>query len=421
MEFKFKTIFDVDLKGKRVLCRLDLNSPVDPNTKLLKDDLRIRASSATVKALKDTKLVIIAHQGRLGDKDFIPLKQHAEKLAEILKSQQKVTFVDDLYGEKAIAAIQQVEVGEVLVLDNVRNFKPDNDEVPIDDAPKTELVQKLAPLFDYFVVDAFGASHRSQPSIVGWPAILAGPVVVKEIEALKKALDNPKRPLVMLVGGAKAIDKYKAVQYNLEYQFADKVLVAGLTAQLLYEGMGKMLGDANRKLVEKDLDKAGPRVLEFMHNFGDKVVLPVDFAIEKDGKRVEIPLDEAIKVNAPIMDIGSKTLELFKKEIAAAGTVIANGPPGVFEKEIFAKSTNELIDAMVGVTEAGGYTVIGGGEFGEAAEKSGKADKISWISTGGGAMLEFMSGKWLPLFVALERSISKFPIATKTAAKKSKK
>ncbi len=407
MEFKFKTIFDVDLKGKRVLCRLDLNSPVDPDTKLLKDDLRIRASSATVKALKDTKLVVIAHQGRFGDKDFIPLKQHAEKLAEILKP-QKVTFCDDLYGEKAINAIQQVNVGEVLVLDNVRNFKPDNDEVPIDDAPKTELVQKLAPLFDYFVVDAFGASHRSQPSIVGWPAILAGPVVVKEIEALKKALDNPKRPLVMLVGGAKAIDKYKAVKYNLEYQFADKVLVAGLTAQLLYEGKGKMLGDANRKLVEKDLDKAGPRVLEFMHDFGDKVVLPVDFAIEKDGKRVEISLDEAFKTNAPIMDIGSKTLEIFKKEIGAAKTVIANGPPGVFEKEIFAKSTNELIDAMVTVTENGGYTVIGGGEFGEAAEKSGKSDKISWISTGGGAMLEFMSGKWLPLFVALERSVSKF-------------
>ena len=407
MDFKFKTIFDVDLKGKRVLCRLDLNSPVDPNTKKLKDDLRIRASAATVKALKDTKLVIIAHQGRFGDKDFIPLKQHAERLAEILKP-QKVTFVDDLYGEKAINAIKQVNVGEVLVLDNVRNFKPDNDEVPIDDAPKTELVQKLAPLFDYFVVDAFGASHRSQPSIVGWPTVLAGPVVVKEIEALKKALDKPKRPLVFLVGGAKALDKYKALKYNVEYEIADTVLVAGLTATLLYEGMGKMLGDVNRKIIEKDLDKAGVRLLEFMNKFDKKVILPVDFAVEKDGERVEIPWTEAITTNLPIMDIGSETLELFKKEIAGAKTVIANGPPGVFEKEMFAKSTNELIDAMVAATENGALTIIGGGEFGEAAEKSGNASKISWISTGGGAMLEFMAGKWLPLFVALERSASKF-------------
>ncbi len=407
MEFKFKTIFDVDLKGKRVLCRLDLNSPVDAATKMLKDDLRIRASSETVKALKETKLVIIAHQGRLGDKDFIPLKQHAEKLAEILKP-QKVSFVDDLFGEKAINAIKQVNVGEVLVLDNVRNFKPDNDEVPIDDAPKTELVQKLAPLFDYFVVDAFGAAHRSQPSIVGWPAILAGPVVVKEIEALKKALDNPKRPLVFLVGGAKAIDKYNALKYNIQYEIADKVLVAGLTASLLYEGSGKMLGDANRKIVEKDLDKAGVGLLEFISKFSKKVILPVDFAVEKDGKRVEIPWTDSIKVNLPVMDIGSKTLERFKKEIAKAKTVIANGPPGVFEKEMFAKSTNELIDAMVAATEQGATTIIGGGEFGEAAEKSGKASKISWISTGGGAMLEFMAGKWLPLFVALERSASKF-------------
>nr|MDO8111017.1 phosphoglycerate kinase [Candidatus Sigynarchaeota archaeon] len=407
IDLKFKTIYDVDLKGKKVLCRLDLNSPVDDNKKL-RDDLRIKASSATIKALKDTKLVILAHQGKYGDKDFIPLKQHAERLAEILKP-QKVTFVDDLLGDKAIAAIKAVNVGEVLVLDNVRNFRPDNDEVPIDDCAKTELVQKLAPLFDYFVVDAFGAAHRSQPSVVGWPTILAGPVVMKEIEALKKALDNPKRPFVLLVGGAKALDKYKALKYNVEYNIADKVLVAGLTAQMLYEGMGKMLGDANRKVFEKDLDKAGVGVIPFMKSHADQVILPVDFAVEKDGKRVEIPWNESLKTNAPIMDIGPKTLEMFKKEIAGAQTIIANGPPGMFEKPIFGKSTTELIDAMVAATARGAYTIIGGGEFGEAAEKSGKADKISWISTGGGAMLEFMSGKWLPLFVALERSYSKFP------------
>ena len=165
-EFKFKTINDVNLKGKRVLCRVDLNSPVDPDTKELKDDLRIKATTATINALEETALVLIAHQGRYGDKDFIPLEQHAQRLAELLAPRQ-VTFVDDLYGEKAIEAIKNVQVGEVLVLDNVRNFRPDNDEVPLDDAPKTELVQKLAPLFDYFVVDAFGTAHRNQPSVVG--------------------------------------------------------------------------------------------------------------------------------------------------------------------------------------------------------------------------------------------------------------
>jgi phosphoglycerate kinase len=407
MEIKMKTIKDVNLKGKRVLCRLDLNSPLDDNKKL-KDDLRIRASTATINELKDTKLVVIAHQGRLGDKDFIPLKQHAERLAELLKP-RKVSFVDDLYGEKAINAIKAVNVGEILVLDNVRSFAPDNDQLPFDDCPKSELVQKLAPLFDYFVVDAFGASHRSQPSVVGWPTVLAGPVVVKEIEALKKITENPKRPVVMLVGGAKAIDKYNALKYNVEYQLADKVLVAGLTAQLLYEGIGTMVGDVNRKLIQKDLDKAGVGVLEFMHyRAGDKVILPVDFGAEKDGKRIEVTLADAAKTNAPLMDIGPKTVTIFKNEIENAGTIVANGPPGVFEKAAFSKSTNELIDAMVAATAKGAYTVIGGGEFGEAAEKSGKADKISWISTGGGAMLEFLSGKWLPLFVALERSFDKF-------------
>ncbi len=407
MEIKMKTIDDVDLKGKRVLCRLDLNSPLDDQKKL-KDDLRIRASTKTIDALKDTKLVILAHQGRLGDKDFIPLKQHAERLAELLKP-RKVTFVDDLYGEKAINAIKGVNVGEVLVLDNVRNFKPDNDQLPFDDCPKSELVQKLAPLFDYFVVDAFGASHRSQPSIVGWPTVLAGPVVAKEIEALKKITENPKRPVVMLIGGAKAIDKYNALKYNVENQIADKVLVAGLTAQLLFEGSGKMVGDVNRKLVQKDLDKVGVDLLKFMHYRAlDSVVLPVDFGAEKDGKRIEVSLEDAFKVNAPLMDIGPKTLEIFKSVLENAGTIVANGPPGVFEKAAFSMSTNALIDAMVTATARGAYTVIGGGEFGEAAEKSGKADKISWISTGGGAMLEFLSGKWLPLFVALERSYNKF-------------
>ncbi len=407
MEIKMKTIKDVNLKGKRVLCRLDLNSPLDDNKKL-KDDLRIRASTTTINELKDTKLVILAHQGRLGDKDFIPLKQHAERLAELLKP-RKVSFVDDLYGEKAINAIKAVNVGEVLVLDNVRNFKPDNDQLPFDDCPKSELVQKLAPLFDYFVVDAFGTAHRSQPSVVGWPTVLAGPVVAKEIEALKKITENPKRPVVMLIGGAKAIDKYNALKYNIEYELADKVLVAGLTAQLLYEGIGTMTGSVNRKLVEKDLDKAGVRLLEFMHYCaGDKVILPIDFGAEKDGVRIEVSLADIEKTNAPLMDIGPKTIEIFKKEIENAGTIVANGPPGVFEKPAFSKSTNELIDAMVAATAKGAYTVIGGGEFGEAAEKSGKADKISWISTGGGAMLEFLSGKWLPLFVALERSYSKF-------------
>src|SRR5271157_1024561 len=270
---------------------------------------------------------------------------------------------------------------------------------------------KLAPLFDYFVVDAFGAAHRAQPSVVGWPRILAGPVVVKELAALKKGFDNPKHPVVMLVGGAKAIDKYKALKYNLENKVVDKVLVAGLTAELIFEGTGRMLGDENRKIIEKDLDKAGPRVIPFWKSYKDKIILPIDFAVEKDGKRVEISLKDAVKTNAPIMDVGPKTVELFKKEILAAKTVIANGPPGVFEKPAFAKSTNDLIDAMVTATAKGAYTIIGGGEFGEAAEKSGKASKISWISTGGGAMLEFMAGKWLPLFIALERSADKFPEA----------
>ncbi len=402
MEIKYKSIDDVNLKGKKVLLRVDMNSTIEKEKNDLRDDPRIRAAAPTIKALKDTALVVLAHQGRLGDKDYYSLEPHAKRLQKYVD--QKVSFVDDLFGDKAIQAIKKLKPGEVLVLQNCRSFAPDNEEMSIEDARKSELVQKLAPLFDYFVNDAFGAAHRSQPSLIGWPTLLAGPLVAKELAALKKVIQNPDRPMVMLVGGAKAVDKYKAIKYNIENKIADKALVAGLTAILLFEASGKQTGEANKKLVQKDLDKAGEKAKAFMEKHGKQVILPIDFAIEKDGKREEISFDDLAKLNVATGDIGKKTIELFKNELKAAKTVVANGPPGIFEKEIFRNSTSEMIDAMIA---SGGYTVVGGGEMGTAAEESGKAGKISFISTGGGAMLEFLGGKDLPLFKALAESVDK--------------
>ncbi|MFX0102445.1 MAG: phosphoglycerate kinase [Candidatus Hodarchaeota archaeon] len=399
MELKFKSIDDVDLKGKKVLLRVDMNSTVDLEKNELRDDPRIKAIAPTVKALKDTALVVMAHQSRPGKKDFIGLELHAKHLGQYVD--QKVSYIDDIYGDKAKEAIKKLQVGEVLVLDNCRKFLPDNDKMSPEDAANTEMVKELSPLFDYFVNDAFGAAHRAQPSIIGWPKIIAGPLVAKELAALKKLIENPEKPMVMLVGGAKAVDKYKACRFNIENERVDKVLVAGLTAVLLYTAKGVDLGSENKKLIEKDLEKAGDAAKEFMEKHGDKVVLPVDFAIDKDGKREEIPLEEVGKLNIATGDIGSKTIELFKKELEKSKTCVANGPPGIFEKEIFQKATHELIDAMIA---SGGYSVIGGGEMGTAAEETGKSDKISFISTGGGAMLEFLSGKKLPLLEALARS-----------------
>ncbi|MBD3185963.1 phosphoglycerate kinase [Candidatus Bathyarchaeota archaeon] len=402
MSFTYKTIDDVDLDGKRVLLRVDMNSPVDLEKHELRDDQRIRAIVPTVKALASSKLVVIAHQSRPGKKDFTSLEMHADRLDSYVD--QDVKFVEDIYGEKAIAAIENLSRGEVLVLDNVRKFDKENESMSPEEAAGTEMVKTLAPMFDYFVNDAFGAAHRAQPSIIGWPTLLAGPLVEKELKTLKKLMDNPEKPMVMLVGGAKAKSKYKASKYNIENDKVDKVLVAGLTAVLLAEASGQSLGDANRKLVEKELDSVGDDAKAFMASNAGKVLLPLDYAYEKDGKRMEATAGEIGSLGQSQGDIGAKTIELFKKEIMAAKTIVANGPPGIFEKKIFQKGTHELITAMA---ISSGFTVIGGGEMGTAAEEAGKASKISFISTGGGAMLQFLSGKELPLLVALEAGAKK--------------
>ena len=403
MNIQYKSINDVDLSGKKVLLRVDMNSPIDLEKNDLRDDPRIRAVAPTVKALNNTALVVIAHQGRPGKKDFTSLEAHARHLQKYVD--QKVHFVEDIFGEKAISAIKDLKVGEVIVLDNVRKFDKENETMTPEEASNTELVQKLSPLFDYFVNDAFGAAHRSQPSIVGWPSLLAGPLVVKEIEALQKLMENPNRPMVMLVGGAKAKSKFKACKYNIENDKVDKVLVAGLTAVLLFEAKGDTLGEPNKKLVEQDLEKLHDDAKAFVEKYESRVILPVDFAIDDGGKRKNVTPKELLEFNAAQGDIGDETIKLFKQEIINSKTSVANGPPGIFEKEIFQKGTFKLVDAMI---ESGGYTVIGGGEMGTAAEETGKADDISFISTGGGAMLEFLSGKSLPLFEAFARSVDKF-------------
>ncbi|MHA1371937.1 MAG: phosphoglycerate kinase [Promethearchaeota archaeon] len=402
MELKYKSMDEVDLSGKRVLLRVDVNSTIDVEKNEIREDPRIKAIVPTVEALAGSKLVILAHQSRPGKKDFTSLELHAKRLDSYVK--QKVKFVDDIFGDKAINAIKSLEVGEVLVLDNVRKWAPENEKMTPEAAAETELVKTLAPLFDYFVNDAFGAAHRAQPSIIGWPTLLAGPLLVKEINALKKIFES-KDKMVMLVGGAKAETKYKAIKYNVESGKAEKALVAGLTAVLIYEAIGKTLGDVNRKIIEKELGKLGDDIKEFMDKHGDKISLPVDFAYEKDGKREEVPMEDVAKIGVTTGDIGQKTIDMFKKDIVPAKIVCANGPPGIFEKEIFQKGTYDLIDAMV---ENQGYSIIGGGEMGVAAEETGKADKINFISTGGGAMLEFLSGKKLPLLEALARSAEKF-------------
>jgi phosphoglycerate kinase len=270
------------------------------------------------------------------------------------------------------------------------------------EAEATDLVKNLFPLVDYVIVDAFGAAHRAHASIIGWPKMLAGPITDKELEALKKLIDVPDKPMAMLIGGAKAIDKFKAMKYNFENDKLDYALCSGLTAVLIFEALGKNMGEPNHNIIAEDLEQNLEMIKDTYNKFKEKILLPIDLVIDDNGSRKIITIDEAETYNTTTGDIGPETVKKFTDIVMKCKTIVANGPPGIFEKEVFRESTNEMVDAMVDATKKNkALTVIGGGEMGAAASMAGKADEVSFISTAGGAMLEILSGNDLPMIRAL--------------------
>ena len=234
--------------------------------------------------------------------------------------------------------------------------------------------------------------------------MLTGPVTIKKFDYMSKVLQNPKKPYTILINDAKAIDKFNAMKYNLENNKIDYALVAGLTATLIFEGIGVSTGEPNKKAIAKDLEKVKNDIKPFYDKYKDKIILPKDLVIDDKGKRKIIPVNEVGKLNIVTGDIGDKTIAEFKAIMNKCNTIVANGPPGIFEKEIFLQGTREMILTMVDVTKKNkALTIIGGGEMGAATEQLGMANKVSFISTGGGAMLEILSGKEVPLVKALKQ------------------
>ena len=402
---RFLTLDDFDVKDKVVLVRVDFNSPVDPQTKKVLDDTRIRAhGETTIKELseKGAKVVILAHQGRPGEPDFIPLEQHAQILGRILG--KPVKFVDDIYGEKAKKAIKELKSGEILVLDNVRKFPNERKKAPPEEHAKSELVTNLAPLADLFVNDAFAAAHRSHASIVGFTAVLpsaAGRIMERELNALSRVLENPEKPCVYVLGGAKADDSLKISKYVLDNKIADYVLTAGVTGHLFLAAKGYDLGKPNMDLLKKnELLDLIPGIKELMEKYPGKIETPIDLAVEVDGERKEITLEE-LPTDYPIYDIGTKTIEKYSEIILKAKSIVFSGPPGVYEKEEFRKGTKGLFEA---IASSKAFSLIGGGHSIAAVRSLGLADKMGYISTAGGALIEFLMGRELPGVAALEEA-----------------
>ncbi|MFX1395117.1 MAG: phosphoglycerate kinase [Promethearchaeota archaeon] len=400
MKIDYTSYKDVDLKGKKVLMRVDINSNIDIDKMEIRDSPRIRALVPVLDELKESAIIIMAHQSRPGEKDFTDLDIHAKEIEKQLG--RPVKFIPDIFGDKAVQAIKDLKPGEILVLNNIRKWEGEMAKYKsFADAENTEMIKTLYPLVDYVIVDAFGAAHRAHVSIVGWPKMLAGPITAQELYALKKIMDEPEKPMAMLIGGAKAIDKFKAMKYNFENEKLDYALCSGLTAILIFEALGKNMGEVNHKIIAKDLEENKDMIKETYEKFKDKIIIPEDLIIDDNGKRKTISIDEAGTYNTTTGDIGQKTIDKFKNIITQCKTIVANGPPGIFEKEVFRDATNQIVDAMVQATKNGALSIIGGGEMGAAASMAGKADEVSFISTAGGAMLEILSGNDLPMIKAL--------------------
>jgi phosphoglycerate kinase len=402
-EFRFLTLDDVATKGKTVFVRVDINSPLDPKTKQVIDDTRIRMTRYTLKSLDEAKVVVGSHQGRPGDEDFTSLEAHAKLLQKHVT--QQVRFVEDIIGPEARQQIRNLKAGEILVLDNLRLCSEENFSATPEKLADTIMVRRLAPLFDVYVNDAFATAHRVQASIVGLPQVVravAGRLMAKELEALKQAYHNPQRPSVYVIGGAKAEDKLPIIENILRTGKADKVLVGGVVADVFLRASGTDFGEAENHRLEKSsglLEKAR----SILKDYKDRVVLPKDLALSRNGKRVDVPVGQGTNGDA-VRDIGRETSSQYAEIIKESKTAVSSGPLGVFEEKGYELGSRTVLEAMAA---QGACSVVGGGHMGSYASLLGLDKRISHVSTAGGAMLAFLAGEELPGVKALVDAASR--------------
>ncbi|MGY2765005.1 phosphoglycerate kinase [Thermostichus sp. MS-CIW-26] len=395
-----------DLNGKRVLVRADFNVPLDPQGNIT-DDTRIRASLPTIQALTQAgaKVILTSHLGRPVKKDketgAVKVAREGNSLAPVATrlSQllgQPVAFAPDCIGPEAEAVVNRLENGQVALLENVRFYPEEEDNDP-------EFARKLASLADLFVNDAFGSAHRAHASTAGVTAYLqpaaAGYLVERELQFLSGAIENPRRPLAAIIGGSKVSTKIGVIERLLEK--VDKLLLGGGMIFTFYQAQGIQTG---KSLVETDKLDLARSLMEKAKERGVELLLPVDVVVadrfDKDAQAQTVSI-HAIPEDWMGLDIGPESIKAFQAALQGCQTVVWNGPMGVFEFDRFAVGTEAIARTLADLTQAGATTIIGGGDSVAAVEKVGLADKMTHISTGGGASLELLEGKVLPGIAAL--------------------
>jgi phosphoglycerate kinase len=401
---------DVDVTGRTVLVRVDINSPLDPTTKAFLDLSRINAILPTLHRLSKAKVVLLAHQSRPGKADYTNTLGHARELGRLIG--RKVDWVDDVCGDRAMAAIESMEPGRILMLNNVRGEAEETSiKGGFEVTGSTNLVTRLASVADLYVNDAFACAHRASPSITGFAQhlpCLAGVLMQNELTALGRALEHPARPCLAVLGGIKVDDSVQVADNMLRAGTADEVWFTGGVANLMLELRGQDIGPQNHDFLVRELGAAWHPTVEMakalLLDFNHRLHLPVDLAANVEGNRVDLAVTD-LPIDAPLFDLGLTSVRRLSAAIKSAGTVILNGPAGVFEMEDFALGTVEMLNACA---ESEGFTVMGGGHTATLVVQRGLASRMGHVSTGGGACLDFMAGRPLPAVVALEESARHF-------------
>ncbi len=372
-----------------------MNCPIDPETMEISGTKRIEEAIETIKSLEEAKVVVASHQGRVGNKDYTGMDKYAKVLEKLIV--KKIKYVEDVIGIAAQNEIKNLKNGEILLLDNLRLCAEENYEFTPEEAANTIMVSRLSKLFDLCVLDSFPSAHRSHPSIVGFPHVLpacAGRIVEREVRNLDEIMTVAKAPHVIVLGGSKVSDRLEAIKLLIQNGRADHVLLTGLIGNVFMRAQGRIRYPLGIKREDEVVAKAHSLIGEYPDVFST----PVDIAIDKDGKRIEMDVRE-LEIGDKIYDLGPKTVEHYSKLIAGAGTVFISGPAGFFEKENFSYGTKGLLTA---VANSMATTIVSGGHLTSALKKYGLAEQIDHISTAGGALVLYLTGEKLPMIKALE-------------------
>ncbi len=403
---EYFTMDDFDFKGKTVLVRVDINSPVDPISGAILDYSRFEAHRQTLMELKNSKVIILAHQSRPGKRDFLCMRPHSNVLTKILG--KRVKYVPDLFGDIALSEIERMEDGEYIILENTRFY---SEEYCLKkDFESTHIVENLSSVADYFINDAFAAAHRAQTTLVGFKnelPMIAGRLMDREITNLTRFMTADEHPKIAIIGGAKVDDSLKVAESFLSKGIVDKILVGGVVAHFFLMAAGYDLGEGSLNFMKREyeaMDELLNTAKKLLDKYSDLIEIPTDIVINANGRRKGMPVTE-LPQKEPIYDIGLDTAIKYRSIVRDAKAVVINGPMGVFELPEFAVGT---VEVFKGLAECRGFKVAGGGHTIAVLEKLGLSRYIDHISTGGGSLITFLSGGNMPVIDALKHSYRVF-------------